>query len=249
MMTAENYVINNGLADVISQSFAATEETFPNNASIRGLRGAYWNAKHHNVTVVGATGDAGATEFKRNITDYYRHRVTAWPSTDPLVTAIGGTQLHLDADGNRTAPDNVWNDSYNSNVNGGTPSPIAGGGGASHVFPRPKFQNGVAGVTGDGPRGPRHLDERGRRRRRAHVPRRSGRWLPAPTSSAAPARRPRSSRASSPIADQAAGHDLGFPEPDALQAGHGRGRTAIVDVTKGDNTVTLFYAERHDHVP
>ena len=45
MMTAENYVINHGMADVISQSFAATEETFPNTASIRGLRGAYWNAK------------------------------------------------------------------------------------------------------------------------------------------------------------------------------------------------------------
>ena len=31
MIKAENYVINHGMADVISQSFGATEETFPNH--------------------------------------------------------------------------------------------------------------------------------------------------------------------------------------------------------------------------
>ena len=33
IVEAENYVINHNLADVISQSFGATEETFPNAQS------------------------------------------------------------------------------------------------------------------------------------------------------------------------------------------------------------------------
>jgi hypothetical protein len=33
---------------------------------------------------------------------YYPFPVDSWPSTDPLVTSVGGTQLHLDANGNRT---------------------------------------------------------------------------------------------------------------------------------------------------
>ena len=53
------------------------------------------------------------------------------------MTSVGGTQLHLDANGNRTAPDNVWNDTA---LFGG---PAAGGGGVSTVFSRPFFQNGV----------------------------------------------------------------------------------------------------------
>jgi subtilase family serine protease len=237
MMTAENYVINHGMADVISQSFAATEETFPNNASIRGLRGAYWNAKAHNVTVVGATGDAGATQFKRNITDYYRHRVTAWPSTDPLVTAIGGTQLHLDADGNRTAPDNVWNDSYNSNVNGGTPSPIAGGGGVSHVFPRPKFQDGVSGETGDA-RGVPDISmsaavDGGVLTYLGFLGGGSGYYIVGGTSEATP-----EFAGVVAIADQAAGHDLGFLNPLLYKLGTGAAN-GIVDIKKGNNTVTF----------
>jgi subtilase family serine protease len=237
MMKAENYVINHGMADVISQSFAATEETFPNNASIRGLRSAYWNAKDHHVTVVGATGDAGASDFKFNLTDYYRHRVTAWPATDPLVTAVGGTQLHLDAKGNRTAPDNVWNDSYNSNVNGGTPAPIAGGGGVSHVFPRPKFQNGVSGVTGEA-RGIPDISmsaavDGGVLTYLGFLGGGSGYYIIGGTSEATP-----EFAAVVAIADQAAGHDLGFLNP-ALYTLGGKSSNGIVDVTKGDNTVSF----------
>ena len=35
IVAAENYVINHNLGDVISQSFSATEETFPNKATAR----------------------------------------------------------------------------------------------------------------------------------------------------------------------------------------------------------------------
>ena len=64
------------------------------------------------MTVLAASGDSGAADVEFNETTYYGFPVTSWPDSDPLVTGVGGTQLHLDGVGNRTAPDSVWNDTY-----------------------------------------------------------------------------------------------------------------------------------------
>ena len=105
IVEAENYVIDHHLGQVISQSFGATEGTFPSVASIAGLRSAYFNAQQNHVTVLAATGDAGATDYSNDAgTLLYTHRAVDWPSTDPLVTAVGGTQLALLDDGSRTSP-------------------------------------------------------------------------------------------------------------------------------------------------
>src|SRR5207244_13065241 len=141
IVKAENYAINHGLADVISQSFGATEETFPSHDAIRDLRGSFKSAAAHHVTVLASSGDSGATNFQLNLTDLYTHRVNSWPSSDPLVTSIGGTMLLLDSEGNRISPDAVWNDFVS--VGGG-----AGGGGLSEVFSRPDFQDDVSSVVG-----------------------------------------------------------------------------------------------------
>ncbi|GGN07544.1 S53 family peptidase [Streptomyces fuscichromogenes] len=141
MMNAEKYLIDHGVGDVISQSFGATENTFPGFAkgdfsSIKKLRYAFQDANRKHVTVLAASGDGGATDLQADGKTYYKKRVNSWPSSDPLVTSIGGTQLHLDDKGNRVKPDSVYND-YGS-----------GGGGQSHVFTRPSFQNGVKKVVG-----------------------------------------------------------------------------------------------------
>lgn len=137
IVQAENYIIDNDLGDVISQSFGATEETFPSPDSILALRSAFKNARKHKVTVLAASGDTGATDFELNLMDLYPMRVNSWPSSDPLVTSIGGSQLTLDDAGNRLAPDVVWNDGFG-----------AGGGGVSAVFRRPEFQENVRNVVG-----------------------------------------------------------------------------------------------------
>jgi subtilase family serine protease len=137
IVMAENFVIDHHLGDVISQSFGATEETFPSPASIFALRSSFKNAADHNVTVLGASGDAGATDYQLNLIDLYTMRVNSWPSSDPLVTSVGGTMLTLDDLGNRLSPDVVWNDGFG-----------AGGGGVSAVFDRPEFQDGVKKVVG-----------------------------------------------------------------------------------------------------
>lgn len=137
IVQAENYVINHNLADVITQSFGATEETFPSKQSLLDLRSAFVNAAAHGVTMLASSGDNGSASQTAD-GNLYPTPVNSWPSSDPLVTSIGGTQLHLDAVGNRTAPDQVWNDGYG-----------AGGGGLSSVFSRPAYQLGVRSVVGN----------------------------------------------------------------------------------------------------
>jgi subtilase family serine protease len=95
--------------------------------------------------VLAATGDQGASGIANAAgTEYFTSRVVDWPASDPLVTAVGGAQLHLNASGKRTAPDNVWNDTARLG------SPLSGGGGVSTVFARPAFQSTVSSVVGSG---------------------------------------------------------------------------------------------------
>jgi len=143
MMTAEKNLIDAGVGDVITQSFGATENTFPgfdqhNYSSLLNLRYAFKDAEAHHVTVLGSSGDDGATDATADGVGTYPFRVNSWPSSDPLVTSIGGTQLYLDDQGNRTKADSTWNDGYGS-----------GGGGVSAVFPRPPFQAGLTKIVGN----------------------------------------------------------------------------------------------------
>jgi subtilase family serine protease len=142
MMNAEQSLINRGVGDVITQSFGATENTFPgfdghHTPSLLNLRYAFKDALRHHVTVLAAAGDDGATSEEAAGTTTYPYVVNSWPSSDPLVTSVGGSKLALGNNGHRLAPDTVWNDDYG-----------AGGGGFSQVFGRPLFQAGVRRVVG-----------------------------------------------------------------------------------------------------
>jgi len=244
IVKAENYVVNHHLGQVISQSFGATEPTFPSPASIEGLRSAYFNAARNHVTVLAATGDAGATDYSNAAgTLLYTHPAVDWPSTDPLVTAVGGTQLALLADGSRAQADVVWNDSLNyalNNAFSGTPGPqaLATGGGLSTVFPRPSYQDSVVGVVGDR-RGVPDIamsaacsglvvtyDSYGGEP--------AGWYVDCGTSEATPL-----FAGIVALADQEAGHSLGLINPAlyALSAAHAPG---LVDVTTWDNTVSFL---------
>ena len=103
IVAAENFAINHHLGDVISQSFGATEETFPSPQAIFRLRSAYFNALAHHVTVLASSGDTGVSNDHFNGVTLYTHRVVGWPSSDPLVTSVGGLQLHLNAPGQPAA--------------------------------------------------------------------------------------------------------------------------------------------------
>jgi subtilase family serine protease len=231
IVSAENYVINNNLGDVISQSFGATEDTFPSNQDIYNLRGAFINAYQHKVTVLAASGDSGPTGGSIDLTCCEPYQINGWPSSDPLVTSVGGTQLHLDDAGNRTSPDNVWNDF------GG-----AGGGGPSHVFSRPSYQDSVRRVVGSH-RGTPDVSMSAAVDGGAIIygSFRLGFLGGAPadwfvvggTSESSPL-----FAGIVAIANQAAGHRLGFLNP-KLYALAGQSNSGIVDITIGNNTFTF----------
>jgi subtilase family serine protease len=242
IVEAENYVINHNLGDVISQSFGATEETFPSAASIYNLRSAYTNAYAHGVTVLAATGDSGVADVELNEVDYYTFPVVDWPPSDPLVTAVGGTQLHLAADGQRTSPDTVWNDTYNVAANevafgDAGPNPLATNGGVSSVFGRPAYQNSVASVVGDA-RGVPDITMSGAcngaiETYQSFAGSPAGWYMACGTSESTPL-----FAGIVALADQVAGHRLGLINP-ALYAMKAAGAPGLVPVTSGNNTVTF----------
>jgi len=245
IVEAENYVINHHLGQVISQSLDATEQTFPSAASIQRLRSAYVNALAHHVTVLAASGDTGASNYSNVAgTLLYTHPVVGWPASDPLVTGVGGTQLSLNASGQRTAPDQVWNDTYNTSLQevfygDAGPNPLATGGGKSAVFARPWYQNGVANVVG-GRRGVPDIAMSGACSGLVDTYQSfpatgspAGWYVDCGTSEATPM-----FAGIVALTDQVAGHSVGFINPAlyALSAEHAPG---LVDVTKGNNTVSF----------
>jgi subtilase family serine protease len=248
IVTAEEYVLNHHLGDVISQSFSATEQTFPSKASLLALRGAYQLAQKDHVTVLTASGDSGAADVKLDESTYYLFPVTSWPDSDPLVTGVGGTQLHFSASGRPKAP-TVWNDTYNKAANefadgDAGPNPLAGGGGKSVVFSRPGYQDGVRSVVG-GQRGVPDISMSAACNGSVDTYSTFGGapagWSPTcGTSEATPL-----FAGIVALADQVAGHRLGLINP-ALYRLAAAGAPGIVDVTSGNNTVS-FEQGGHEH--
>jgi subtilase family serine protease len=218
---------------VITQSFGATENTFPgfasgNFSSLLDLRYAFKDARAHGVTVLASSGDDGATDAESDGSTLYPFRVNSWPSSDPLVTSVGGTQLNLDNSGNRLSPDVVWNDGFG-----------AGGGGLSAVFPRPAFQNLVAKEVGR-QRGTPDISMSAAVNGAAWIRTSFGGvsvgWhLVGGTSEASPI-----FSGIVALADQVAHHRLGLLNNGLYFLGtlsqHGNGGTGIVDVTSGNNS-------------
>jgi subtilase family serine protease len=234
IVAAENYVIKHKMADVISQSLAAAEASFPSKSSILKLRSAYINAVKAHVTVLGAAGDWGeSSPSDASESTYYTFATANWPASDPLVTSVGGLQLHLNAAGDQVIPPNVWNE--NSLLG----APVAGGGGLSSVFSRPSYQNSVKSVVGNW-RGLPDLSMSASVNGGALVYM-SFKGLPGPayyiiggTSEATPLL-----AGVIAVADQYAGHPLGLINPALYKIAATKGETGIVDVTTGENTVTF----------
>jgi subtilase family serine protease len=226
IVKAEEYVIDHKLGDVISQSFGAAEQTFPSPKSILSLRGAYMLAAKNNVTVLASSGDQGVTS-PSNVagTTLFTKRVVNWPASDPLVTGVGGTQLHLNQAGQRTAPDNVWNDTALLG------QPAAGGGGVSSVFSRPGYQSSVSSVVGTH-RGVPDVALSAAVDGAAIIYFSGSYTLVGGTSWASP-----TFAGIVAIADELAGHDLGDLNPALYSLGSGS--AGLPDITAGNNTVSF----------
>lgn len=231
LVAAERYVVDHHLADVISQSFGAAEVSVP-RSDVLQLRSAYVDAEDNHVSVLAATGDSGATE-SNGAGSYYTSPQVNWPAIDPLVTAVGGTELHLNSAGQRTSPDTVWNDTFATRP----PAPAATGGGLSKYFTRPYFQDGVAGVVGK-MRGVPDIAMNAANSSSVIVyvsfPGLAPGWYPVGgTSEATPLL-----AGVVAIADGYADADLGFINP-ALYTMYAQHAPGLIDVTQGNNTVAF----------
>jgi len=168
MMKAEQMIVDNGLADVMTQSFGAGEDTFSSVQSLLNQRHAFESAKAAGVTVLASSGDGGTfNTFKEPVKNPnpIPGQSVIWPGSDPLVTSVGGTSVCLD-EATGTTVDNVvppawcqaatgsrettWQrwvkNSFGVVVKGGL-----SGGGFSRVFAKPDFQSTLpAGSTFSG---------------------------------------------------------------------------------------------------
>jgi subtilase family serine protease len=154
MMNAEQFIVDNHQATVISQSFGAAEESFGSTQSLLNLRHAFISAAADGVTVLASSGDGGSANTEKtpvkNPTTLPFPTVE-WPGSDPLVTGVGGTYLC-------TNPvTGMGIDNTDPPVNCQVTPPtreigwIDSGGGFSHVFAKPAYQDTLpAGSTAIG---------------------------------------------------------------------------------------------------
>ncbi len=158
MMNAEQMIVDNHLADVISQSFGAGEDTFSSVQSLLNQRHAFESARASGVSVFASSGDGGTfNTFKEPVKNPnpIPDQSVIWPGSDPLVTSVGGTSVCLD-EATGTVVDNsvppawckaaigvretTWQ-RWRVNAQGVLLKGGLSGGGFSRVFAKPDFQN------------------------------------------------------------------------------------------------------------
>jgi subtilase family serine protease len=242
MMAAEDYVVQNHLATVISQSFAAAEESFASVQSLLNLRYAFVDAAQNGVTVLAGSGDFGTANSTKTPArtggTLIPYPTVEWPASDPLVTGVGGTYLctnpvtGLGID-SADPPAPCQNNPGVREVGW-----IASGGGFSHVFATPAYQITLpAGSTPIGAmRGVPDVALQASARTGALIyvslpPITPGWYIIGGTSLATP-----QWAGLVAIADQIAGHGLGQINPTLYALASGPGySTYFYDVTTGNN--------------
>ena len=154
MMNAEQYVVDHGMANVISQSFASAEGAFGSAASLQNLRHAYISAAANGVTVLGSSGDNGTADSTKSPIKTggtpIPYPSVEWPASDPLVTGVGGTYLCTDPNATTARV----TDSTDQPAKCQSMPGVAeigwtfSGGGFSRVFDKPAYQDTLpAGST------------------------------------------------------------------------------------------------------
>jgi subtilase family serine protease len=126
-LTLERYALQQHLADVISQSWGATEDTLGNAAGRRivaQFHQFYADATARGVTLVAGSGDEGAAGIDTSLTHVFPGRAVGYPASDPLVLAVGGTRLTVSA-GGHIEGETAW---------------AGSGGGISKLFAEPAYQ-------------------------------------------------------------------------------------------------------------
>lgn len=222
---AQRYAIQNHLGNVMSLSFGAPENAIKgggNNTQMAQAHANYVAAQAAGMTVFSSSGDNGATDGTSSVTANY-------PASDPLVTAVGGTNLLFADDSGTYGSESVWNDADNC-LFGCTAGAFGATGGApSVIFSAPAYQSALshnsARTTCD-------VAYNASVYTGVLTVQQGNIFFTGGTSSGSP-----QWAAITADADQAAGHSLGFLNPTLYAIGANPSEYAadFHDVTSGDN--------------
>ena len=137
---ATKWAVDHNVGDVISQSFGeaesclATDPAPPGFATFAaGEHAMFAEAAGMGMTVFASSGDDGAAQPTCDGSGLMLSAGT--PASDPLVTAVGGTNLMADLSTGAYQGEVAWNDGFGES-----------GGGFSSLYGRPSYQNGVQGT-------------------------------------------------------------------------------------------------------
>jgi hypothetical protein len=142
MMRALEYLSSRHLANAISISDGTGESTYSHGREeITAQDPGELAAAAAGIPVTVATGDCGVVQ-NLAVANNQCGNTSATPDTaawddSGWVTAVGGSVPNLSPTGRKIGPDRLWHVGRFSE-----------GAGFSSVFPRPAYQNGVAGITG-----------------------------------------------------------------------------------------------------
>jgi len=164
---SELYIVDNNLADVMTESFGSCEAAFTNTEAA-GVASLAEEAAAQGITYMVSSGDAGAEGCDSPAEATAGGPVSAnLLAATPFNVAVGGTMFNEGTQAskywgsapplNETAysyiPENVWNESCAVSTCGSQDANLAaGGGGASVFFSKPSWQSGVTGIPNDGAR-------------------------------------------------------------------------------------------------
>ena len=218
----EQYAVKNNLGQVFSQSYVASEATLADKAG-RQLVATYdafykQATTQQGWTIVNGSGDHGATDYSNvAATTFSTTPIVNFPADDPWVTAVGGTTL---LGSSSSALETAWNGS---------------GGGFSKFFAEPDYQKQLPQSVQSRLKGQRGLPDVAANADPATAMAIyfEGEWQQiGGTSAATP-----TWAAIIAIADQMAGHPLGFINPALYKiATSGRAAQDFRDITSGNNS-------------
>jgi len=224
--------------DVVSISWDLGEHFFT-KAQAAEMNSILLGAAAHHVTVVASSGDTGPFSDQQAFASTAAAPGTpvkevSLPASDPFVLAVGGTTLTANPATGAYISETAWNTSASFSQPGS-----ASGGGFSHLYARPAYQDGVPGI--------------GAMRGVPDVAGDADAAYGAPlvlAGGSTPFITPAfGTEAAAPLwaglmalADQYAHHDLGFVNPAIYRIARGSSyHRAFHDITAGNNVMTMPY--------
>jgi subtilase family serine protease len=134
ILDATQWVSDHNAGDVLSQSYGEAEQCMDPTDLARQHK-LFGKMSKQGITLFASSGDAGAGQYTCDGSAYFK--AVSTPASDPYVTGVGGTTLIADGTSGQYQSESVWNE---STLFGDA---VAGGGGVSVLFTRPRYQNGA----------------------------------------------------------------------------------------------------------